>query len=297
MYHQLTSNIMEAGYQTSNDRDPTRDYSRIEPKPRHTWTVPQHITLAFLIRAYQNSWKDLTNLFNEHFSSELQNPDRLSSGALSAMYYDMQRGITGKDAMNLLRETAFSFIKEPTLVDQDSIARTATKLGIHLIKRSPGALSRGTQPPKQQRRTKRKAVVLDEDTDFLSERESAPRAPTKRQHRKPAPQTPDRHIHLGARNSLLTPPTTVSQQPVFTPNQLSATMNQSWIPKPKRLPPVAYRAFSSRSQGSYSEEQGFCAGAFVGSDVPLPPNPQSQEYMDEAKRVKEPFLAYTLVWW
>ena len=274
--------------------DPTRD--DIQSKVNHRWTVNQHITLAFLIRAYQNSWKDLTNLFNEHFSSELQNPGRLTSAALASMYYDMQRGNTGKDAMKLLRETAFSFTTGPTLVDQDSMERTATKLGIHLIKRSPGALSTGTQPPKQQHRVKRKAVVLDEDTDFLSERESAPRAPNKRQHRGPAPQTPDRHSYFGARNGLLTPPATISQHPVLTPNRLSATMNQPRIPPPKRLPPVAYRAFSSRSQGSYSEEQGFCAGAFVGSDVPLPPNPQSQEYIEEAKRVNEPLLIRPLVW-
>ena len=273
--------------------DPTRDYTKITPKPTHRWTIVQHITLAFLVRVYDNSWNDKRLVFNSFFSSELRNPKGLSSRALAAMSYDMQRGITGKDAMNLLRQTAFSFTTEPTVVDQESIERTANKLGIHLTERLLGAPFRGCQPPKN---AKRNAAVLDEDTDFLSERESAPQAPNKRQHREPAPQTPDRQSHLGARNGLMTPPATVSQQPVLTPSRLSTTMNQPWIPTPKRLPPVAYRAFSSRSQGSYSREQGFCAGAFVGSDVPIPPDPQSQEYIEEAKRVKEPLYTYTLVW-
>ena len=184
--------------------------------------------------------------------------------------------------MRLLRETAFSFVTETTLVDQDSIERTATKLGIHLTKRSIGASSIGIQPPKQQHSAKRKAPVIDENTDFLSESEPAPRVPNKRQRPEPAPQTPHRHGDRGAHNGLLTPPATSSKPPVL---------------RPKWLPPVAYRAFSSRSQGSYSKRQGFCAGSFVDSDVPLPPDPQSQEYIDEAKRVRLPLLTYTLVWW
>ena len=265
----------------------------IKPRRCHKWTVSHHLTLAFLVRSYENPWQDITDVFNKYFSRELRKPNRLSSSAVASMHHDMQRGITGKDAMKLLRETAFSFTTEPTIVDQKSIERTANKLGIHLIERLLGAPSRGTQPLKK---AKRKAAVLDEETDFLSEGESAPQSPNKRQHREPAPQTPDRQSHLGARNGLLTPPATVSQQPVLTPSRLSITMNQPWIPTPKRLPPVAYRAFSSRSQGSYSKEQGFCAGAFVGSDVPLPPDPQSQEYIDEAKRVKEPLLTCRPLW-
>ena len=199
------------------------------------------------------------------------------------MYNDMKRGITGKDAMELLQGTAFSFL---TLVDQDAIEQTATKLGIDLVKRPLAALSRELKPPMKQRRPKRKAVVLDEDTDFLSEREPAPRTPKKRQHPRAIPQTPDIHNNLGARDGLLSPPATISQQPVPTPKRLPATTSQQSVPTLKRLPPVAYRAFSSQSQGSYSKGQGFCAGAFVDSDVPLPPDPQSQEYIDEAKRVK-----------
>ena len=232
---------------------------------------------------YENSWKDITIVFNEYFSSELGNPDRLSSGALASMYHDMKRGTTGKDAMELLNGTAFSFNKEPTLVDQDSIERTATKLGIHLIKRLPGALSK---PPKKQHRAKRKAVVLEEDTDFLSERVSTPRTPKKRKHPDPIPQTPDSHSYLGARDALLTPPATITHQSVHTPKPPPATISQPSVATPKWLPPVAYRAFSTQSQGSYSKEQGFCAGAFVDSEVPLPPNPQSQEYIEEAKRVR-----------
>ena len=221
--------------------------------------------------SYENSWRELTRIFNEYFLSELGCPDRLSSAALTAMYNDMKRGTTGKDAIKLLQRTAFSFMKEPTRVDQDAIEQTATKLGIHLIKRPLGPLSRGLKPlNKQRRRPKRKAVVLDEDTDFLSEPDSAPRTPKKRQHPNALPQTPDSLDNIGARSHLLTPPDTISQQAVVTP---------------KRLPPVAYRAFSSLSQGSFSKEQGFCAGAFVDSNVPLPPDPQSKEYIDEAKRV------------
>ena len=248
-----------------------RDYSRIQRKPPHKWTISHHVTLVFLARYYENSWKDITHVFNEYFSSEIRNPNRLSSAALASMYNDMTRGVTGKDAMKLLQTTAFSFNTEPTRVDQDLLEQTATELGIQLIKRPPGSLFKGIKPPKKQRRAKRKAVELEEDTDFLSERESTPRPPKKRQHPEPLPQTPDSRNNLGARNGLLTPPATVSQPSVVTQ---------------KFLPPVAYRAFSSKSQGSYSKGQGFCAGAFVGSHVPLPPNPQSQEYLDEAKRVK-----------
>ena len=203
----------------------------------------------------------------------------------------MKGGKTGKRAWTLLGETDFSFT---TLVDQESIERIANKLGIPLIKRLPGVPSRGAQPPKKQRRAKRKAVGIDEDTDFLSQDDSTPRAPNKRQRFEPIPQTPDCHSHLGARNGLLTPPATVSRHPVLTPNRLPAIINQPWPPTPKRLPPVAYRAFSSRSQGSYSKEQGFFAGGFVDSDVPLPPDPQSQEYIDEAKRVNQPLLTAPL---
>ena len=277
--------------------DPTRVSTGIQPKPNHKWTVQQHMTLAFLVRLYDNSWNDLTSVFNDYFSRDLRNPNGLSSAALASMYYDMQRGNTGKDAMRLLRGTAFSFNTEPTLVDQDSIERTATKLGIHLMERSLGALSRGTQPPRKQRRAKRKAVELDEDTDFLSEHEPTPMTPNKRQHLEPVSQTPDRHSHLGAHNGLLTPPATVGRQSVLTPNRLRATSSQPPVLTTKWLPPVAYRAFSSRSQGSYSKEQGFCAGAFLDSTVPLPPDPQSQEYIDEAKRVIEPLLTCTLVGW
>ena len=267
--------------------DPTSDYSSVTPRPQHKWTVSQHITLAFLVRSYVNPWRDITDIFNAYFASELRNPKGLSSAALSAMSYDMHRGITGKDAVELLRKTAFCFNKEPTLVDQDSIKQIATRLGIYLDKRSPGALSPGTQPPRQQRRAKRKAVGIDEDTDFLSQGESTPQTPKKRQRFETIPQTLDCHSQLGARTGLLTPPATVSRHPVLTPKRLPAIINQPWPPKPKRLPLVAYRAFSTRSQGSYSRERGFCAGAFVDSDIPLPPNPQSQEYIDEAKRVKQ----------
>ena len=244
--------------------DPRKDYSRIERKPSHKWTIEQHVSLVFLARSYENSWKEITKIFN---ISELGHPDRLSSGALASMYHDIKRGNTGKDAVKLLRGTAFSFTTEPTLVDQDSIERTATKLGIHLIKRLPGALSKS---PKMQRRAKRKAVVLDEDTDFLSERLSPPRAPKSRQHPASLLRTPE---SLGARNSLPTPPTTVSHRPV---------------PTSKKLPAVAYRAFSSQSMGSYSECQGFRAGAFVDLDIPipLPPDAESEEYISEAKRVE-----------
>ena len=272
------------------DIDPVSDYSRIQRNPYHKWTIPHHVTLAFLVRMYQNPWNDIADVFNKYFSSELQNPNRLSSGALASMYHDMNRGKTGKKAIRLLRETAFSFTKEPTFVDKESIERIASELGIHLIESLPGALSRGTQTPKKLRRAKRK-VALDDD----SEHESTPRTPNKRQHLEQVPQTPNRHGHLSTHNGLLTPPATV-QQSVLTPNRLPVTKIQPWSPAPKRLPPVAYRAFSSQSQGSYSKEQGFCAGAFVGSDVPLPPNPQSQEYIDEAKRVNKPFYLSS-IWW
>ena len=251
------------------DTDPTRDYTRIQPKPNHKWSVSHHITLAFLALLYSNPWKDIADVFNEYFASDLRNPERLSSNALASMYNDMQRGRTGKEAMQMLRKTAFSFNTQPTLVDQDSIERIATKLGIHLIKKLPSASSKGPKPP---RMAKRKAAVLEEDTDFLEEPESTPRTPKKRQHHDPFPQTPDRHNYFGARNCLLTPPATTSQPSLV---------------KPKWLPPVAYRAFSRQSQGSFSKERGFCAGAFVDSDnIPLPPHSQSQEYIVEAKRVK-----------
>ena len=250
--------------------DPRTDYSRIERKPRHQWTVSQHVTLVFLARFYENHWKEITNIFNAYFSSELKNPDGLSSGALVAMYYDMNRGRTGKVAMKLIRETAFPFVTESTYVDKNAIEQTATELGIRLLERPLRALPTGLKPPKKPRTVKRKAVVL-EDTDFLSENESARRASKMRQHPEPLPQTPERHNHLGARDGLLTPPGTSSQQS---------------IPTLKSLPPVAYRAFSSKSQGSYSTEEGFRAGAFVDSEVPLPPEPRSQEYTEEAKRVK-----------
>lgn len=257
--------------------DPTRDYSKLQRGPCHRWTREQHITLAFLTRTYVNSWKDKAVGFNSYFSSELPNPKGLSSAALAAMYHDMKRGKLGKEAMGLLQQTAFSFMKDPTLVDQDLIERTATNIGIHLIERAPGALSTGIEPPKRQQRTKRK-VALDDD----SEHETTPRTPKKRQRLEQVPQTPDGQSNLGVRNGLLTPPATVGKESDFIP---------------KRLPPVAYRAFSSQSQGTYSREQGFCAGAFVGCDVPHPPNPQRQEYIDEAKRVREPLLTYPLVRW
>ena len=263
--------------------DPRSDYSGIERRPAHRWTVTQHIYLIFMARLYENAWPEITAVFNEFFLSELGHPDRLSSGALASMYYDIKRGILGKDAMKLLRRTAFSFLREPTLVDQDSIERTATKLGIHLIKRLPGALSK---PPKKQRRPKRKAVVLEEDTDFLSERASTPRTPKKRKQPDPIPQTPDSHSYLGAPDALLTPPPTITHQSVHKPKPLPATIGQPSVATPKWLPPVAYRAFSPQSQGSFSKEQGFCAGAFVDSQVPLPPHPQSQEYIEDAKRVR-----------
>ena len=177
--------------------DPTRDSTDIHRKANHRWTVQQHIILAFLVRSYDNPCNDIKSVFNNYFSRDLRNPNGLSSAALASMYYDMQRGITGKEAMRLLQETAFSFV---TLVDQNSIERTATKLGIHLSKRSIVALSTGTQPPKQQHSAKRKALVVDEDTDFLSEGEPAPRGPNKRQRPEPTPRTPDRHNYLGARN-------------------------------------------------------------------------------------------------
>ncbi|KAK0516206.1 hypothetical protein JMJ35_000809 [Cladonia borealis] len=172
--------------------------------------------------------------------------------------------------MKLIRGTAFPFITSPTYVDKNAIEQTATELGIRLIERSLGALPRGLKPPKKPRTVKRKAVALEEDTDFLSEHESARQASKKRQHPEPLPQTPKRHNNLSARDGLLTPPATSSQQS---------------IPTSSRLPPVAYRAFSSESQGSYSPEEGFRAGAFVDSEVPLPPEPQSQEYIEEAKRI------------
>ena len=275
---QLFISIMDASSSLREPSiDPRTDYSRIERKPSHKWTIAEHTTLAYLALSYENSWKDLARIFNEYFLSELGSPDRLSSTALTSMYNDMKRGTTGKDAMKLLRTTAFSFVTEPTRVNQDAIEQTATKLGIQLIKRPRGALSTWLKPPKKQRRAKRKAVVLEEDTDFLSEREAAPRTLKKRQHPNPNPRTPDSPNNHGARSHLLTPP---------------ATINQQSIP-PKRLPLVAYRAFSSQSQGFYSKEQGFCAGAFVDSDVPLPPDPRSQEYIDEAKRVNN---LSTLVW-
>ena len=254
------------------DIDLTRDYTRIQSKPNHKWTVPQHVTLAFLAILYSNPWKDIASVFNEYFASDLRNPDRLSSNALASMYNDMQRGRTGKEAMQMLRQTAFSFETQPTLVDQDSIERTATKLGIHLIKKLPSASSKGPKPPKM---AKRKAAVLEEDSDFLSEPVSTPRTPKKRQHHDPIPRTPDSHHYSGARNGPLTPP---------------ATNSQSSVQTPKRLPPIAYRAFSRQSQGSYTREDGFRAGAFVNSEVPRPPDPQSQDYIEEAKRVKQPLL-------
>ena len=251
--------------------DARTDYSRNERKPRHQWTVSHHVTLVFLARFYENHWKDITNIFNTYFSSELRNPNGLSSGALVAMYNDMNRGRTGKDAMKLIRGTAFPFVTGSTYVDKNAIEQTATELGIQLLERPLRVLPRGLKPPKKPRTVKRKAVALEEDTDFLSEHESARRASKMRQHPEPLPQTPERHNHLGARDGLLTPPGTSSQQS---------------IPTLKRLPPVAYRAFSSESQGSYTTEEGFRAGAFVDSEVPLPPEPQSQEYLEEAKRVK-----------
>ena len=251
------------------EMDITRDYTRIQPKPYHKWSTSQHITLEFFATLYKNPWKDVVDVFNEYFASDL------SSQALASMYNDMQRGRTGKEAMRMLRGTAFSFITPPTLVDQDSIERTASKLGVHLIKKLPSASSKGPKPPKM---AKRKAVVLEEETDFLSEPVSTPRAPKKRQQHEPIPQTPDSNDYFGAPNGLPTPPTTVSQRSIDTP---------------KWLPPVAYRAFSHESQGSYSKEKGFCAGAFVDSEVPLPPDPKSQDYIDEAKRVKlSPLVPY-----
>ena len=75
--------------------------------------MSQHVTLAFLARvrsgischAGPNSWKDLTKGFIGLFLSELGNPNRLSSGALAFMYYDMNGGTTGKDAMSTIKET------------------------------------------------------------------------------------------------------------------------------------------------------------------------------------------------
>ena len=262
--------------------DLTNDYSKIEHKPRHKWTVEQHITLAFLAKLYENPWKDITNVFNNYFAIH----NGLSPGALESMYYDMERGKTGKDAIKLLQRTAFTFIAEPTRVDQAAIEQTATKLGYQLIKRPLGVLFEGLKPPKKQRRAKRKAPVLEEDTDFLSEPEATRRAPKKRQHPNTIPQTPDSHNSLGARNGLLTPPMTISRQSVPSPKRPAVIISQQSVATPKWLPPIAYRAFCSRSQGSYTKEQGFCAGAFMDSEVPLPPDPKSPEYLNEAKRVK-----------
>ena len=242
----------------------------LEIKPNHKWLLSHRVTLVYLARFYQNQWKDLTKVFNTLFSSELENPNGLSSGALAFMYNDMMRGRIGKNAMELLRNAASPFITGPTRVDRDAVERTATELGIRLIERPLGSLPKGFKLLKKPRTVKRKAEVLEEDTDFLSEGESARRASKRRQHPEPLPQTPERHNYLSARNGLLTPPATSSQQS---------------SPTLKWLPPVAYRAFSSESQGSYSTEEGFRAGAFVDSEIPLPPEPQSQEYIEEAKRV------------
>lgn len=68
------------------------DYSALEPRPRHEWSLEKQLTLKVLVEGYDNEWRDRREIFHKHFAIA---ENELSESALRSMWRELKPKFRG----------------------------------------------------------------------------------------------------------------------------------------------------------------------------------------------------------
>lgn len=230
------------------------------------------------------TWSDVTSILHKcHFARSKKRP---SQRTIMAQWFWMRAWFTEEAAFKEFNTSDSPYgSKQAKLVSQAALEEKARALGIKIIARAPENQTSSSSPQKSHGIIKRKRGISgpvvdtvdqgansdfsDAETDFL------PITP-KKLCQRPVPKTPTHPTPTMRESGLLTPPSTSSRK------------HQPILQGFKRLPRIAFRAFSDASQGVNSIE-GFSAGSFIDHDSfnispPPPPRTTDPVYLSEAAR-------------
>ena len=142
--HRVTRKVLSDGSREDTRRLP----------PNHKWTVDQRLTLSILRENYNNSWMDLTAVFNHCHKSDLGRR-RLRSIVLDTQYRDMKRKKIDASAAFAQAQASLSPYERSSQVTRLELEKKANEIGINLIskesikrKRVDSANDDLTFPPK-----------------------------------------------------------------------------------------------------------------------------------------------------
>ena len=255
------------------------DYTATKRKPTNIWTSNQRVLLAYLA-SHDNTWKDITKLFNSCFQHDMSNQEGLSQGAITSMHYCMELRSDEEAALTSLTTPISS--NQPFRFDsliKVLVDQTAKSLGINLIARTPNSVPRATrlskQPPQLENPSSNKKDSSKMQTSSKRKLEALLRTPEKKDVQDPTSSYP-------------TPcsPTRPPKRAKFSNLALTeiSSQNQSNSINARSLAVLGFRAFSQNCSMGTNGSSGFVAGAFVNATdrIPLSPNPQSSEYLERA---------------
>ena len=258
------------------------DYTAVARRPVNIWTSKQRIVLAWLA-SHDNSWSEVTRIFNAYFKDELPDKNGLTRGAVSSMAHGMELNDYEEDTLAMIEKLSssiwdYKFATE-TVQFVENIARS---LGIIPVRRNSDSV---TQPKRVARcltkkTSKRKASELDSliirhSSTTIPERDRGdigPQTPIKQANNSPIrrfAQSPRHDVFTG----FPTPPSTLnpaSKRPkVLVQNVPFRKPARTALeaPDPKDLPALAFRAFSKSSFSTYTS-----SGLYV-IIIRLPPLP------------------------
>ncbi|KAL8918234.1 MAG: hypothetical protein Q9208_007462 [Pyrenodesmia sp. 3 TL-2023] len=241
------------------------DYTRIGGPRRYLWSREEKRVLYILSKFYKNGVVDLWRVFNACFTDKYRQSPRPRRSAWNTMRVwnlDPRRYSVWWGAATTARFKA-------------QIEQQALRIGIRLqpvLKGDPKSTH-----SRKRRSSQSPSSTSNSDGDWdTNDTEDAgllglPGGMIKKNPR--IPQTP-RSKHPQLARSLPTPPSSQS---------FSRKVAPAWIVRPS-IPPIAFRAFSSDSQGLNGSE-GFVAGSFVQapwSEAQAPTN--EAEYLKDLER-------------
>ena len=243
------------------------DYTAISRRPANVWTANQRVVLAYLAR-YENSWREISRIFNSIFQAELPAQEGISCGAVASMWHSMQLNADEKAALARLSSATRSRESvELETITYASIRAVASNLNISLIESNSGAGS-----DRKRKASSLSTTRISDDRDWS---DADPHTPTKRscQSQRSAYPTSSSAANVKKYAGPSTPE---------TPLQLTVARDLVSL-TPKKLATLAFRGFGSGSHTVYAES-AFLAGAFRDTSQ-IPGLPADHVLWEEANLV------------
>lgn len=230
----------------------------IVKRARHNWTTEQRLTLAVLA-SYGNDWRQLTSVFNRFHRSDLRRCGGLRTAVVATQYHDMRHWFDAAGAAKKLHTTLSPYDRSKR-VSRARLEKEANEIGIAL--KTTGCKRKRADP------------TYDDRTDFLpsqsdDESRETPHLQTG-QDITFHPKTPLKANSKQQANGLLTPPDSGERKKIR-------------LTTDKRLARIGFRAFTAKTQGTYTPALGIRAGAFLNSPtIPLARDLEATKFREEA---------------